>query len=294
MTLINVSASIPTLMWPVVRFLASVRKGIDKERARAYLSPPALGDDGKVFDAAVSTLVELGLVEETEGVLSLAASAKELDADNLADFQKVLREAVLAPERNTGLGDDDSHTGPRDLTRALAWYLSLDPSTTALNWAEAQQVQEETSFRPEIGRPLVNNTRWNRFAYWASALGLATPSLLTNDRLVPDCTTAVRQVVQSRWKPGEQLPALQFLHALRAALPVLPGGAYAEAIGLPSPGDAVAGPSLSFALLRGEDEGWLRLDRDADAPQYLSVHSFEQGTSPRSCTSITILEDPRG
>ena len=32
--------------------------------------------------------------------------------------------------------------GARDLTRALSWFLSLDPASVALNWAEAEQRQQ--------------------------------------------------------------------------------------------------------------------------------------------------------
>ena len=65
--------------------------------------------------------------------------------------------------------------------------------------------------------------------------------------------------------------AVEALRALRDALPVLPGGAYSAAVGVTSPGDNVAGPALSFALLRGDDEAWLKLQtrrRRPPGPQY--------------------------
>jgi hypothetical protein len=294
MTLLNDPASLPTPMWTVVRFLSSVRRPMGREQARAYLSPPALREDGKMFDWAVSTLAEFGLLDvSADDRLSLASPARHLDGQDLAAFQSVLRASVLDPERNTRLGEDDSQIGPRDLTRALAWFLSLDPSDTALNWAEAQDVRLDTRSK-QIVVPFSNDVRWNRFTDWAPALGLAAPSPLATSRLTPDCTTAVRQEVQARWKPGERVPAVEALNALRVALPVLGGGAYAEAVGLPSPGEAVAGPALSFALLRGDDEKWLRLEREADAPRNLSVYDPGQPAYPRTYSSITILEGSRG
>jgi hypothetical protein len=62
------------------------------------------------------------------------------------------------------------------------------------------------------------------------------------------------------------------------------------AVGLASAGDTVAGPALSFALLRGEDEKWLRLYREADARRYLSIHDPES-KSPRTCSAIVLQED---
>ncbi|TDC79151.1 protein DpdG [Streptomyces hainanensis] len=294
MTLLNDPASLPTPMWTVVRFLSSVRRPMGREQARAYLSPPALREDGKMFDWAVNTLADLGLLDISEGDrICLADPARHLDGQGLAAFQSVLRAAVLDPERNAGLGEDDSQIGPRDLTRALVWFLSLDPSDTALNWAEAEHAQ--VGMLPkQVGVPFANGNRWNNFTEWAPVLGLAAPSPLETSRLTPDCTTAVRQEVQARWKPGERVPAVEALNMLRAALPVLGGGAYAEAVGLPSPGEAVAGPALSFALLRGDDEEWLRLEREADAPRNLSVYDPGQPSYPRTYSSITILEGSRG
>jgi hypothetical protein len=200
-----------------------------------------------------------------------------------------LRERALAPELNAGIGDGYSTVGARDLTLALCWFLSLDPAETAMNWEEAERRQHE-GLKPEVGPTFVNQTRWPGFTDWATALGLAAPALLNSDCLTPDCTLAVRQVMQATWKPGESVSAFEALDQLRQALPVLPGGAYSSAVGIPSPGDSTAGTALSFALLRGHDEQWIRLQRDADARRYLNVHDPSHPTFPRAYSSITILE----
>ncbi len=294
MALLNDPASQPSQMWAVIRYLAYAKKPVKYEGARMLLSPPSLGDDGKMFDWAVETLKELRMVAQTDtGELCLDGVAAQLDGEDFGGFAAVLRTRVLAPELNTGVGNDASQVGPRDLTRALAWFLSLDPVTSSLNWSEAQRLQGR-ALRPEVGKAIVNDTRWPRFVTWATALGLAAADLLVNDRIVPDCTAAVKRVMQDMGKPGHIVDALEALRTLRTSLPVLPGGAFSAAVGIPDPGATATGRALSFALLRGEDEGWLRLDRPgADARRFLSIPDPERPDAPRACRSIAILEDGR-
>jgi len=295
MALLNVDASLPSQLWAVVRYLAFAKKPVQYEQAKALLNPPCLDDDGKAFEWAVSDLKMLGMVTQADSAqLSLDGAARQLDGEDFGAFAAVLRTRVLAPDLNAAVGDNASQVGPRDLSRALAWFLSLDPMTSSLNWNDAERLQER-ALRPEVGKAFVNNSRWPRFVAWAPALGLAAADLLVNDRIVPDCTAAVKQVMQDTWRPRHVVDAVDALQTLRASLPVLPGSAFSAAVGIPHPGDTVAGRAVSFALLRGEDEGWLRLERPgADARRFLSIHELGRPDPDRACGAIAILEDGRG
>lgn len=302
MTLLNPrGAALPTQAWAVVRLLAYLEKAVSLEEARSLLSPPSIrGEktkDKPPFDKAISTLDELGLIriEGEDQQLSLAGAATTLDGQDVSAFNSVLRQAVLDQAKNTSLGDSADQTGPRDLTRALAWLLSLDP-TDPMDWYRVQNDQRE-ALRPEAGPVFSNETRWNHFNYWAPALGLAAPPLFqvegSANRLVPDCTTAVRQTAAELQQTGVRMNAVEVLRILRERLPVLPGGAHSRAVGLRSPGDTTAGAALSFALLRGEDEKWLRLEHDDDAQHVLQVHDPDR-SSARPVSAITILEAING
>lgn len=300
MALINVDASRPAPMWAVVRLLAHSKKPVPLERARALLSPPTLApgnkDASEMFNKAVKTLRELGLlhIDESTNDLNLIGPAAALDGRDWDAFSAALRSAVLAPERNSGLGDNDEQKGSRDLTRALAWFLALDPMAPPVAWEQAQKLRQN-AFKPEAGPAIVNAERWQPFGDWAPALGLAARPLLPgggSSPLTPDCTAAVRSVMRGLWEPGEQINAVAAVRRIREFLPVLPGGEYSRALDLDSPGDRVAGAALSFALLRGNDEKWLRLELDSDAPLVLQVADPEQPSSPRYVSDITMQEAP--
>ncbi|WP_330340132.1 protein DpdG [Streptomyces sp. NBC_00557] len=308
MTLLNVDAALPSQTWALVRLLVYLGKSIALDEARALVSPPALrSDDIKSrapFDSAVSSLVDLGLVhvDEEHQELSLAGQATALtNCDDLDTYTCILRRAILAADRNRGLGDDNDPAGPRDLTRALAWFLMHDPMEPPVDWIAAQRLEQDGKdhrlLKPEVQPIFVNATRWTRFGYWAPALGLAAAPLIRAEGsgpLVPDCTTAVKQTATGLWQAGQRMNAVEVLQVLREHLPVLPGGAHSLALGIPSPGENAAGAALSFALLRGHDEKWLRLEHDDDARHILLVHDPDRPASPRPVSDITILEATRG
>ncbi|MGP3938258.1 protein DpdG [Streptomyces sp. 6N106] len=310
MTLLNVDAAIPSQTWALVRLLAYLGKSIPLDEARALVSPPSLRSEDTStrppFDCAISSLqaLELVRIDDARQELSLDGQAKLLtDSEDLETYTRVLRRAVLNADYNTELGDSNDPAGPRDLTRALAWFLAHDPTEQPIHWVAAQQLLDETDgkdrrlLKAEVHPLFTNDTRWPRFGHWATFLGLAAaPVLRTDGRtpLVADCTLAVRQTTADQWHTGQRINAVAALQVLRENLPVLPGGAHSLAVGIPSPGDNVAGPALSFALLRGHDEKWIRLEHDDDARQILLLHDPERPASPRPVSDIMILEPTHG
>jgi len=230
------------------------------------LTPPTLpAGETEEYNDAVKTLVDLGIVTAPGGTVVLTPTARALSIDDVAGFNELLRRSALNSARNVGLAESDDLDGPKDLVRALAWFLTRDP-VTPLDWDAVGQFQDG-AFPGHLPPPFVNNFRWSRFVYWAPALGLAAQPLLDEGgpvRLVPDCTVAVRETVLGLWKMGQVVSPSEAVDRIIEELPVLPGGAYSRSLGLAVPQDKVS-RSLSNALLTGDEAGWITLDRQSDA-----------------------------
>lgn len=308
MPLINVSASRPIPMWTVVRLLAIQPGPISVSLAKALLQPvslPSAGGTEDTFDRAITTLVDLGLVVNSGDYLTLCTRLTDLNPNDSATFFDQLRAAVLEPERNTQIADDDNQSGPKDLVRALCWLLSLEPHR-AVTGAEQDNGYFETlmkitieagHFSPNAGKPIVNSIRWNLFTSWAPALGFAASDVIHSDgraeRLIPDCTAAVHRTILNRWRRGTQMSIRQLVDSIRADLPVLPGGRYSRELGLPSNPNEVD-PALSFALLCGHDQGWIKLDHRSDAASSLGVADPDQASGARRVSDVTVQGDANG
>lgn len=267
MALIN-DASFPSYMWAVIRLMLISGGTVDEASARLLLTPSSLpgGERNDEYDVAVKTLAELGFVTRAGGTVELAPSAKTLSIDDVAGFNAQLRVAVFEKDRNVGLAESPDLGGPKDLVRALSWFLLQDVNTP-LGWTEIEQLQAG-AFPEPLPMPFADNaSRWNRFVYWAPALGLAARPLRDESsaaRLVPDCTVAVRETVLGLWKKGQSVRPGEACARILAELPVLPGGTYSRSLGLAPPEGAVS-QSLSNALLAGDEVGWITLDRKSDA-----------------------------
>lgn len=268
--LINVESSLPRPLWALVRHLAhQPRKRQRLADAEAVLSPPSLipeGDKQRTFERAVRTAEELGLVEQTDETIALSSAAEAVGGEDIQGFYDLLRQRVFSRVDAKTLATDPSQTQGKDLLRSLCWFLTLESQLDKVT-ANTFGVEQHNVLTEDLGNPLKNMARWNGFTYWAPALGFADAPLLPHSgprALVPDCTRAVRRTVKQTWQPGTRLAAREFVDGLLEALPVLPRGRFSVALGLESgPHDVSA--TLSFALQRGREERWLRLNAPSDA-----------------------------
>lgn len=272
MALLNPPGILPQGMWAIVRFLADQRQSVDRDHARAMLQPDtlALRKGDNLFEFALKALTELGFLTISANGRhdqTLQLRCPRALAASFQAFARHLRKAITDPERNSGLADDPSDVGPRDLTRALCWFLSLDPAEP-LAWDQVSRLQAEVNRLPvPMKEPFSGSTRWDSFMRWSRATGFAQHGLATaHDKpcLVADPTEAVRDTLAELWANGSIVPAEDLVRQIRHHLPVLPGGHWSQALALPCPTDRVDSV-LSWALLRGGEEGWLTLHSRSDA-----------------------------
>jgi hypothetical protein len=300
MTLLNDPASMPAPMWAVTRALLFLDKPVQIQDAKALMSPVSLFGDASAaekdttFEWAYKSLADYGILNVVNDTLTLAPAARALRVDNYLLFVDFLRNAILTDERNSGIADNPDQRGPRDLTRALAWFLARDPFGPALNWSEASDEQSlhPLPAQPDV-KPFSNDLRWDRFVYWSIGLGFAETSILGNDgrasRILPDCTTAVGRTIRQLWPAMSRIAGNEAVESLLRALPVLPGGAYSRELGIAGP-DTLS-PALSFALLSAAGRGWVDLRQKDDAPRDIVLIDPDTAAGRRRVTELVVLEE---
>ena len=292
MTLINEPASLPSPMWAVVRFLLSAGGQHPTDGARALLCPPSLLPEestGKGRDLQFGRPVPARSrpghrrrrptqPQPRCGIWPLTMPAASA---------RLLRASGPGPQPERGLSESDDQTGPKDLVRALAWFLTCDPFTS-LNWDDVTQLQEGV---PSASRGQAHRERRP-----------VEPVRVLGARARPRLRAAARQ--RPARQPGPRL------HSGRA--PDGPGRlgkgsahrrrrrgrphhrGTARAAGRPLL--AVAGPSAARArviqpLLRPAmraDQDWIRLEHRSDAARDILLADPDAASGTRRVSEITI------
>ena len=288
MALLNTAANRPSVILIVLGHLAQQRgKKDDFNRLIGVLSPRGLSQDGAhqgdVRDSLRSA-IDLGLVERTGDEVRLIEAAVRPVRAGQRSTVALLREAVFAPSVNAG--EWGSQAGARDLTNALAWYLTFPPSTAPVAMeggprsAKDLQTADFGPRQPVVrgrsdeeddggGWPIGNDNRWRAFRFWACSLGFAWVDPKGN--LVPDPTPAVRDAVPAIAGKSPELSAREFVDRLADAVPVLDTGQYREFVESnwrrPAPEQRRLSTPLTDALERLRTDGQLVFDDRADAPR---------------------------
>jgi hypothetical protein len=268
----------------LVNYLASRHGQRDKaERLISTLAPDGLAGSNPDHDVRrnLAAAQELGLVVRTaEDDLALAGGVRDVAGQGDSSIVALMRVRVLSEALNTAPWG--TQKGARDLTNALAWFLSFPAHLAPLQMEgggrSAKELQERDfgprqSLDPDAddpsGWPISNATRWNAFRRWACSLGFAWVSPKGN--LVPDPTPAIRHTLPTVFDDESVLPARDFVERLGAAVPVLDLGGYRQFVESnwrrPQPEQPNLSSPLSDALERLRAEGRLVFEDRADAPR---------------------------
>lgn len=218
--------------------------------------------------------------------LRLSPESKQIALDDLYSLQRHLRdliwrrvtaetiEAELAKSNDDDEESADAKTGPEDFVVAASWALLQNPYTFPTSIGDVDRLRTEQGVRRTLFSK-VSSGRWVGFQNWMRFLGLAL--MVHRHGLLINPAPAIRDAVRSHWKAGEEVPGQKFLEVVSDAVPVLPGGKFAELVRLAiqrpwrefKP-DEVA-PTVTLALLQLRHEGLLRWTSRSDAPTGLTL-----------------------
>lgn len=290
MALLNPPELRASVMCVALLYLAQRRgQGDDADQIIDAIAPPSLSSDpGKLqLDARrnLVAVVELGLATRTGDRIKLTPAATKAAGKGPVAMSALIRDRVLSEELNTAPWG--SQEGARDLTNALAWFLSFSPAEAPNSMERASpsaKSLQERDFGPRhsqddesSGWPISNDTRWNAFQRWACALGFAWRSPAR--RLIPDPTPVVRGSLPSIFGAQKSLDAHTFVGALGTSIPVLETGAYRRTVEQnwkrPPRDVETLSPATSEALLRLAASGHLKFEDRADSSR---VRRFDGST----------------
>lgn len=282
MALLNPPELRASMMSVVVFYLAQCR-GQREEWTRIIdaISPPSLtaSPQKNQLDAIenLTSAVEIGLATRKGDYVQLTSHSAKAATRGTSAIVRLIRRCVLSEELNNSPWG--SQKGARDLTNALAWFLSLDPASVPTQMeGDLPSVKslQETDFGQRHGDdasgwPISNDTRWIAFRRWACSLRFAWRS--PSGRLVPDPTPAVRDAIPTIFEREEKLDGPSFVTALGAQVPVLEAGAYRRFVEenwqrSPEP-DGMLSTATTDALWRLEASGHLVFEDLADAPKVI-------------------------
>ena len=251
----------------------------ERDRIANAISPPSLTASPRnhQLDARnnLTSAVQIGLAVRNGSRVELSPESAEAASLGTSAIAMLIRRRVLSEDLNTAPWG--SQEGARDLTNALAWFLTFGSTDAPARWEgdpPSARVLLEDDFGARqsndddaSGWPISNDTRWNAFRNWACSLGFAWRS--PSGRLVPDPTSAVRDSLPAIFESESTLDGRSFVAALGAQLPVLESGAYRRFIAehwiRSSDADGALSTATTDALRRLEASGHLVFEDRADA-----------------------------
>ena len=286
MALLNPPELRASMMSVIVLYLAQCR-GQRDERTRIVnaISPPSLTESPQKhqLDANrnLASAVEIGLAIRDGGRVALSPQSIKAARNGTTAIAALIRRRVLSEDLNTAAWGRQE--GARDLTNALAWFLTFSPADAPARMEgdlPSVKSQQEADFGPRhsddddaSGWPISNSTRWNAFQRWACSLGFAWRS--PSGCLIPDPTPAVRDSIPAIFESASTLDGQSFVAALGAQVPVLESGACRRFVekhwNRSSESSRDLSAATTDALRRLDASGYLVFEDRADARRVTRV-----------------------
>jgi hypothetical protein len=258
--------------------------GCPQMRERRTVCESALMPDGLVtaddkrpmVRTVINESAKLGVIEKNDEDIQIAA-----DAPRILRTPKSDRRFWPIAFMDLFIQSEENH----DMLLALAWWLSLPVLSAPGDWTSIDMSPKWRQDASNLGP--MNDFRYTIFASWAVYLGLAWRQAKQQERwLIPNPTQHVLNRLQSELgdKPRDY-EALDFVRKLADWCPILDGGTFRKAVETKGLCESLEpkrlSSSLSLALLRLEEEGYLDLTHAADSEALLLDETMIAGR-PRS------------
>jgi hypothetical protein len=266
----------------LVSVLADRPSGETEERLRAFCSPEtlhrAVKDPVAIFRVTLAAAKDLGLIETVDDKLRICEGVLTRKGNLSADVFAAIERALLPPEGESDLGQ-------ADFARAMAWFLMQSPKRPleqSVNYKLL--IQKQMALPGDTAFDLTSRDRFNSFHYWCRFLGYG--EVVAGRALVADPTTALRRHLSRAMEGDREAPIMSLLGRLAKQTPVFENGRIRRELEADTKAEFQREPqrlsaSTSFALLRLEQEGMLKLaarsdaqamilDLGADAPRRIS------------------------
>ena len=228
MSLLNLTNDgLPNVLIVLYATIARAKTPLTSEEVLAAVAPAGVIVDPSMARTTLNRWTELGLFSPAESGTGITlvnppkGSLKE-DAELIRAVRLSGRECALSEVNNVDLWARQSAKAA-DLTRSLAWLLAQDVYRTRFTDVESLELEQVAD--PEV-RLMQNDTRINGLKFWSYFMGFVRQPGGGDI----DPTVAVRETAQACIRPGEEMPAVEFIERLANRLPVIDGGAYRIAV----------------------------------------------------------------
>ena len=271
MSLLHTVESVPSRVRGLFSYLLTLEGGIAQGDLVRTLSPQILHDNQQCARKTIEEAQELELIEINQD--KIVTLHTELQVDERDPKNRSLASEML-PSIITRLAfTNPNNINNYNLGQAIAWVLTRSLFDKPLDW---NQAENELGKGPSLG---LNDVRFGNLAHWITYLGFARGEKTT---LVADPTIAVRRGLKTVLSDQSTKDLSTVIQNLANKLSVIDGGNHNVDLLKKNPNlaavDGQVSPSLSIALLRLKEEGFIKLEHrsDSPAPKTLRIADFEE------------------
>ena len=283
MSLLHTIESVPSRIRGLFAYLLTLEQGIAQEDLEMTLSPRILQDNQNCARKTIKKAQELKLIEiNKDKIITLHPELLENER-NPKDTGLVTE---LLPSIITRLAfTNQNNNDNEDLGLAISWVLTRSPLDTPLDWSQADIKLRDLNTSKGINNPrhalgIENTATFGNLKHWITYLGFAREE---DSALVSDSTIAIRKGLKTVLPDKKTKDLSNVIKTLAKILPVIDGGRHNLSLfdrypNLIKPTNGRLSSSLSMALFRLKEEGYIKLEHRADSPtpKTIGIAGIEQ------------------